>query len=146
MIFEFNDSKEAVIDKISADIADSRKYIKNGYKLSGSIKNNKIVLYPEDEYGRHSGFMTQEFHGKFQETQQGCALIGRFRAKTYVLVLLAVLLTVAIESLVSALIMKEISSAVMPGVIILIEVLYVAGLGRLSAETNEIICGYLRNL
>lgn len=136
----FNLKTENAKEVIQNDI--NKKYLKSGCRLGGSISEDKLCLYIEDDFGKHSGFMSQNFYGKIEDGK----IIGSFRAATYVFVLLIILFLVAVESIVMAVIGDSLSSAAAPFVIIAAEVMYIFALKRLSAENNRLICEYLLKL
>ncbi|MCH5298215.1 MAG: hypothetical protein J1E96_00485 [Ruminococcus sp.] len=119
-----------------------KKYLKSGCRLGGSVSGDKLHLYIEDDFGKHSSFMSQCFYGKFEDGK----INGVFRVANYVLILLIILFLVAVESIVMAGINSSLSSVYAPVVIILAEILYLFALKRISSENNRLICEYLSNL
>lgn len=118
------------------------KYLQSGKRLSGEIKGDKMVLFIEDDYGKHSAFMSQYFYGKIS----GDELNGSFRASNYIIILLGILFVFALESLIAAIVLKGFSGVILPSAIIVAVVLYFIYLKRLSAENNELIKNYLSSI
>lgn len=137
MTFKINDDFS---DNLKNDL--HKKYLSSGKIISGNIKNDKVELFLEDEHGKHSVFMSQNFYGKIINAE----LTGRFRPATYVLVLLCILLFFAVESIIAAVILKYYQGVVMPSVIIFGVILYFILLKRFSLENNELIKNYLLNM
>ncbi len=147
MLITFFKKKSEVLDVINKDINSNKKYLKNGYKLGGELTDNKIQLQLNDDYGKHSGFITQVFYGTITENSTGCEIKGLFRIKNTALVLLVILLAVAVESIVASLIIKGISiDLVTPALVIAAEVCYHFYMKKFSAETNSLIVNYLKSL
>lgn len=136
----FNIKADNAKDVINNDI--NKKFLKSGSRLGGSIKGDKINLYIEDDFGKHSSFMSQCFYGKFDGTK----IIGSFRIANYVLVLMVILFCIAVESIVMAVINNAFDSIIAPAVIISAEILYIFALKRASKENNKIIYEYLSDL
>lgn len=132
--------KEESIDIIRNDL--NKKYLKSGKRLGGELSENKITLYLEDDFGKHSAFMSDYFYGKIT----GGEISGKFRAANYVIVLLIILFAVALESIIAAIIFKGYTSVIMPALIIAAEIFYFFYLNKLSTENNELIEKYLLNL
>jgi hypothetical protein len=134
--------------KIKDDFSDNlkndlhKKYLSSGKIISGSIKNDKVELFLEDEHGKHSAFMSQIFFGKIVSDK----LTGRFRPAAYVMILLIILFAFAVESIIAAIILKYYQGVVLPSVIIIVEFIYLLFLKKLSFENNELIKNYLLNM
>ncbi len=137
MTFKFNNS---FISIIKSELG--KKYLSSGKKISGSIKDDKIELYIEDDYGKHSAFMSHYFYGKIIDN----TINGRFRPATYVLFLLGLLLGVAVESVIAALVLQNLEGLFMPSVIIVAEIVYFFALNRMSYENNKLIEDYLNKI
>ncbi len=137
MVFKTNGDFSSIIKN---DL--NKKYLYSGKRLGGDIFDNNVKLYLEDDFGKHSAFMSEYFYG----TIIGEKLVGKFRASTYVIVLLAILFTVAVESIIAAIIFKGYISVIMPSLIIAAEIFYFFYLKKMSAENNELIIKYLSNL
>lgn len=134
MTFEVKNDFES---KIKNDL--NKKYLKSGFKIAGSINGGKVKLYLEDDFGKHSAFMSQYFYGKIINGK----ITGQFRPANYVIILLIVLFLVAVESITAAVIFGGYSSVILPAVIIAAEVFYLYYLKRTSSENNELIKNYL---
>lgn len=137
MIFNVKEDFKSVI---KSDL--HKKYLKSGMRISGEINDDKIILFIEDDYGKHSAFMSQYFYGKIFEN----TIIGKFRAPNYVIILLAVLFAFSLESLIAAVVLQGYSGIVLPAVIMVAEALYFIFLKRISSESNELIEKYLSEL
>lgn len=147
MVFNINKSKEETLNILKADIGSNEKYVASGYKIAGDIKGDKLQLQLNDDYGRHSSFLSQVFYGNVLEKNNCTIVNGSFRPKNSAVILLVILLLVAIESLVSALIISGITTdLIMPVLVIAAEIFYVFMLKRMSAETNGLIEKYLNNI
>lgn len=147
MIITFSKSKNEVLDTINKDVNSNKKYLKSGYKLGGDIADNKIQLQLNDDYGKHSSFMSQVFYGTITENSTGCEIKGIFRIKNTALILLLILLAVAVESIVASLIIKGISmDLITPALVITAEVCYCFYMKKSSAETNSLIADYLKSI
>ncbi len=123
--------------KLKSDL--NKKYLKSGYRISGDVSDDKVVLFLEDDHGKHSAFMSQYFYGKIN----GDKLTGKFRASNYVIVILAILFAFALESLIAAIVLKGYNGVVLPSLIIAAEIIYFIYLNKLSAENNNLIKSYL---
>lgn len=127
-------------EKLNNDF--NKKYLISGRRIAGEASDDKVKLYLEDDFGKHSAFTSRYFYGKIS----GDKLIGNFRPATYVIVLLLILMAVAIESLVAAIVLQGYSSIIMPCVIIAAVVLYFVFIKKLSSENDMLILKYLENL
>ncbi len=136
----FNLKTDGAREIVKNDI--NKKYLKSGFRLGGSIKGNKLNLYIEDDFGKHSGFMSECFYGNFE----GGRICGSFRMSNYVFVLLLILFLIAVESIVMAVINGSFSSAITPILIVAAEILYIFVLKRQSKGNNGLISEYLSNL
>ena len=133
-------SGDNVSEIIRADISKKRLY--DEYTLGGSVKGNRIILYPNDRYNKHSDFLNRCFYGKIQDN----TISGHFRPGTYAFILLIILAAVAVESIVSAIVFQNYSGVVFPVMIISAEIIYLFAMKRMSSETDAAIEKYLRNL
>ena len=131
---------ENSVDTITNDL--NKKYLMSGKRLGGDISDNRIRLYLEDDFGKHSAFMSDYFYGKINDGK----ITGNFRAANYVIILLCVLFAVAVESIIAAVILKGYTSVIMPALIICAEVFYFFYLKKMSAENDELLIKYLSNL
>ena len=132
--------KDDCLGIIRADLG--KKYLKSGRRLAGSVEDNKIKLYTEDDYGKHSSFMTRVFVGNVS----GNRLEGGFRLSAFVIALLAVLFAVCVESIVVAAITAQLSSLVFPIVVIAAELAYLFAIKNISKENDTLILKYLEEL
>lgn len=119
-----------------------KKYLSSGLRISGDVSGDKVNLYLIDDYGKHSAFMQEYFYGKLENKR----LTGNFRISNYALILLIVLFVLALESVVSAIVLKRFDSIAVPAIIAAVEVLYWFWLRNHSKEYNNIICNYLNGL
>jgi hypothetical protein len=119
-----------------------KKYLSSGLRISGDVSGDKVNLYLIDDYGKHSAFMQEYFYGKLENKR----LTGNFRISNYALILLIVLFVLALESVVSAIVLKRFDSIAVPAIIAAAEVLYWFWLRNHSKEYNNIICNYLNSL
>ena len=131
--------KDSFKQQLQSDL--DNKYLAQGVRLGGSIKDNKVKLYTTDGHGKHSEFAARAFYGKLD----GNILSGKFSVSHYVLILLGVLTAFCIESIVAALISKSIQSIIFPSVIIIIEIIYLLSLKRISAENDRYIKKYIED-
>ena len=129
-----------LISKLKSDL--NKKYLKSGGRISGDVSDNKVVLFLEDDHGKHSAFMSQYFYGKIT----GNKLTGKFRPSNYVIIILTILFLFAVESLIAAIILKGYNGVVLPSIIIAAEVLYFVYLNKISAKNNNLIKNYLSEL
>lgn len=134
MDFYLNDNFKTQIKK---DL--SRKYLKSGKKIAGSISDEKIILFLEDDFGKHSAFMSHYFYGKIFENR----ITGKFRPANYVIVLLSILFLISVESITAAIILGGYTSVIMPVLIMIGELFYFYYLKRISSENDELIRNYL---
>jgi hypothetical protein len=147
MIIKLSKNVNEVLSAVNADVESNKRYIKSGCKIGGEVNGNKIQLQLNDDYGKHSGFMSQAFYGTATEVDGSCEIKGSFRLKNYVLILLAVLLAVAVESIVSTLIIAGISTDLfLPAIIIVAEIFYLFYMKRASKANNDIILDYINSL
>ena len=127
------------MEQLTSDL--DKKYLSNGVKLGGSVNDNKIKLYTEDDYGKHSNFTTRVFYGKLS----GNTLSGKFSISLYVICLLGVLMAVCVESIVTAVLSKPFEAVIFPSAIIIIEIVYFLSLKRISAENDKLVKKYLED-
>ncbi len=137
MFFKVNEGAENIIKN---DL--HKRYLMSGKRLAGEIKENKIKLFLEDDFGKHSAFMSRCFYGTVSKD----GISGKFRASNYVIVLLLILFAVAVESIIAAVILGGYGGIIMPSVIIAAEIFYIVYLKRLSFEHDELIRKYLESL
>ena len=131
--------KEDFLDQLSSDL--NKKYLSSGIMLGGSIDDNKIKLFPEDSYGKHSNFAVRIFYGKIN----GNVLSGYFSVSRLVILLLGILAGVCIESIITAAISASIESMVFPIFILIIEALYFIFIKKISNNYEELIKKYLED-
>lgn len=147
MLITFSKNKREVLEIIKKDINSNKKYVKSGYTIGGDVTDNKVQLQLNDDYGKHSSFMSQVFYGTVIENSTGCEIKGYFRIKTMALVLLLVLLAFAVESTVASLVLKGFSTDLfMPLLVIAAEVFYFIYIKRSSSESNKLIEKYLNSI
>ncbi|MGN0489282.1 MAG: hypothetical protein ACI4HO_08485 [Ruminococcus sp.] len=147
MLITFSKNKREVLEIIKKDIDSNKKYVKSGYTIGGDVTDNKVQLQLNDDYGKHSSFMSQVFYGTVIENRTGCEIKGSFRIKTMALVLLLVLFAFAVESTVASLVLKGFSTDLfMPLLVIAAEVLYFIYIKRSSSESNKLIKKYLNSI
>ncbi len=120
-----------------------RKYLISGKRIAGDISKRKFSLYLEDDYGKHSAFMSNYFYGEFLNENK---IKGKFRPATYVIVLLVILFAVAVESLTVSVLFKNYNGIAMPIIIMVAEIFYFFILKRLSFQNDELIKKYIENL
>ncbi len=137
MFFKVNENVENIIKN---DL--HKRYLTSGKRLAGEVKGNKLKLFLEDDFGKHSAFMSRYFYGEISKD----GISGKFRVSAYVIVLLLVLFAVAVESIVAAIILGGYSGVILPSVIIAAEIFYFIYLKRLSFENDELIRKYLESL
>lgn len=137
MTFTVNDNYKTVIEN---DL--HKKYLNSGKRLSGSIKDDKIILFLEDDFGKHSAFMSHYFYGKTDNNR----ISGTFRLSNFVVILLAILFVFALESLIAAILLKGYSGIFLPSAVIIAEVVYFFFSFRISEENNELIKNYISSL
>lgn len=136
-----------VIDLINSDIDSNKKYVGNGYKIGGTVNNDKLKLFLNDSFNKHSNFMSMNFYGKVLSNGDGSYIKGYFRLATYVIVLLSILMILCVQSFVFNLIFSgSVVDMVTPLVILCLEILYICLVIKSSKATNSIIKEYLNSL
>ncbi len=138
MIFNVSSDSKSILN---SDLG--RKYLISGKRISGDISKQKFSLYLEDDYGKHSAFISNYFYGEFLSENK---IKGKFRPATFVIILLAVLFAVAVESLTVSLLFKNYDGIFMPIIVIVAEIFYFFILKRLSFQNDELIKKYIENL
>ena len=138
MIFNISSNSKSTL---KSDLG--KRYLTSGKRIAGDISDKKITLYLEDDFGKHSAFMSNYFYGEFLSENE---FKGNFRPATYVIVLLAILFAVSVESIVAAILFKNLSGVLTPIVVIIAEVLYFFVLKRISFENDTLIKDYISKL
>lgn len=147
MIINKAKKSNEVIDLIASDTESNKKYVANGYKIGGTVNNDKLKLYLNDSFNKHSNFMSMNFYGKVVSNGSGSYIKGYFRLAAYVIVLLSVLMILCLQSFLFNLIFSgSVVDMATPLVILCLEILYICLVIKSSKATNVIIKEYLNSL
>lgn len=147
MEFAFDKKKEDVIQILKNDINSNNRYVGEGWKIAGTIGEEKVYLNLEDRMSKSSKFMNEVFCGKLSQANNKTILKGSFRMDIYAIVLLIVLFLVALESVIATFVLHGLSaSIVFPLIIIAIVVIYFFSVKKRSKETNGYIEKYLNSI
>lgn len=128
------------LSALKADL--NKKYLSSGLRISGDINDDKLTLCLVDDYGKHSSFMNEMFFGRISKSE----ITGNFRMNTYVIVLLIILFAFAVESVISAFVLKRFDGLALPIIIIAAEILYLIWFKRNSRPHNQLITNFLNSL
>lgn len=120
MEFSYTKTKEEVKTVITDEIKGHKKYeIYN--EILGSVEDDKIRLFVQSEIAAPAGtFFKNYFYAKITETEEGCALKGRFSMKPLSLILLAILFLICVETIVFNLVLSKFAADIIPAAVILI--------------------------
>lgn len=147
MEFVFDRKKDDVIRILKNDINSNNRYVGDGWKIAGTIDENKVYLNLEDRMGKSSKFMNEVFYGKLSEADNKTLLKGTFRMDTYAMILLAVLFFIALESFIASVVLHGLNSGVIfPLIILTVVILYFFAIKKRSKETNGCIEKYLNSI
>lgn len=147
MIINKDIKSNEVIDLIASDIDSNKKYVGNGYKIGGTVDGDKVKLFLNDSFNKHSNFMSMNFYGKFVPNGDNSYIKGNFRLSAYVIVLLSILMILCVQSFVFNLIFSgSVVDMATPLVILCLEILYICLVIKSSKSTNAVIKEYLNSL